>query len=221
MGGGYHRVVTEGAPGPPQRAAVILAGGRSARFGSPKAAAILEGQPLLAWVVAAASKAAHELVVVGPQDEDGLAVSPGVRLVHDRETFAGPLAGAITGLNAVTSDVVLLLPCDAPLVRPALLAALAGALPGVDAVVPIVAGRRQPLLAAYRRGPVLGAFRAAYAAGERSLVGALAQVAVHEVPEPLVRDADPALLSFAGANTPAEFETLAALARRHRLTPPM
>ncbi len=97
--------------------AIVLAGGRSARMGSDKAAATLAGEPLVARAVAACSSA--ELVVV-------VAPPPTASLVDDRRVvvtledppFGGPVAGIEAGvrvLRAAPDDsTVFVLACDLP-----------------------------------------------------------------------------------------------------------
>ncbi|HXU23683.1 MAG TPA: NTP transferase domain-containing protein, partial [Tepidiformaceae bacterium] len=48
---------------------VILAGGKSTRFGSDKAAALLLGRPMLQWSVSALGAVCDELVVVVAKDQ--------------------------------------------------------------------------------------------------------------------------------------------------------
>lgn len=100
----------------------VLAGGESRRFGSDKAAALLDGRPLIDHALAALELHCDALVVVGRE-------WPGVAGVPDRP---GPGLGPLGGLNAALhhgagmgADAVLTLGCDTPAVPHALLAMLA------------------------------------------------------------------------------------------------
>lgn len=200
--------------GTPARAAIILAGGRSSRFGSSKASALFLGRTMLDWVIAAASEVASEIIVVASPDSSMLEAAPSrvvVNLVRDPEPFPGPLAGAVTGLQTTEHEYAFMLSCDAPLVQPALLSQLAHEVDGHDAAIPHVADRPQPLVALYRVAPALTAFRTTLQRGERSLIRALDDLDANFVPEATLRHADRHLLSFHNINTPAE---LAALERR-------
>jgi molybdopterin-guanine dinucleotide biosynthesis protein A len=199
--------------------AIILAGGKSSRFGADKASSLLLGRPLLQWVLDAAAVAAAEVVIVGAvgQELPGVTCDVPARIVRDRYPNAGPLAGLATGLEAASTDVCLALSCDAPLLQPALLAALIHGLAGTAtaAVVPEVHGRLQPLVAAYRRSACLGLFRNSVEAGELALTPAVQALDPLVIREAEARSFDPELQSFHSANTPAELEEL----RARRLNP--
>lgn len=107
----------------PVHAAVILAGGRSRRMGFDKAGAQICGWPMLAWTVRAARQAVERVIVAGREQPPAgwpreLA---DVEFLDDRTPrFAGPAGGIITALQHV-NETVLVLACDLPLVKPALL----------------------------------------------------------------------------------------------------
>lgn len=138
-------------------AALVLAGGRSRRFGSDKLEAEVHGRPLLdAAIDAAVSASDTQVVVVGPVER---ALPPGVLVTREEPAYAGPFAAVAAGLALVDADVVLVLAGDlldpAPAI-PALLGALADD-PHADAATVVDAdNRRQPLLAAFRVMPLLG-----------------------------------------------------------------
>jgi len=191
---------------------VIVAGGRGSRFGGAKASAPFLGRAMVEWVVEAARAVAGEVIVcVAPGDRvAGLA---GVLEVEDEAAFEGPLAGLVGGMRAARGEWVLALACDMPLVAAPALEVLAGRRGhDVDAVVPVVGGFEQPLVALYRRSTALPEMERARAAGERSVRGALAELRVARVPEADFRSADPGLLSFQAANTPEELRRLEAVA---------
>ena len=145
-------------------AAVVLAGGRSRRFGRDKLAAEVDGRSLLDGVLGAAVRHAAVVVAVGPPRGTG---SAGVHLVREEPAYAGPLAAVAAGVREVVAldassalGVVLVLAgdlVDPEGALPVLLAALAAPTdgPAPDAAVLVdTAGHRQPLLAAYRLAPL-------------------------------------------------------------------
>ncbi len=186
--------------------AIILAGGRSTRFGSDKASALLCGRPLLGWVVQAAAEACEQVIVVRAKGQVLPLFEPRApfRVVEDGHDGLGPLAGIIAGLRASDSERCLVCSCDAPLLRPGLVEFLdtqftAGA---ADVVLPVANDHPQPLLAIYRREVALPVFEAALAAGDLKINRIIAALATLRVEESALLRFDPALDSFRNCNTP-------------------
>jgi molybdenum cofactor guanylyltransferase len=135
---------------------VVLAGGRSSRFGADKVALLLDS-------VLAAMPADARVVCVGPMRPT---VRAAVTWVRERPPMAGPLAAVAAGLAAGRAPVVILAGADMPrvgLAVPALLAALdpgpvdpepsgGGGYRAADAAVLVDSdGRAQVLASAWRR----------------------------------------------------------------------
>lgn len=102
-------------------AGVVIAGGRSVRFGGEKAAALLGGVPL---VIRAARRlqASCPAVAVNARpgtEAESLARQHGLTVIHDAPGDAhGPLAGVKAGLiwaQALGARAIAVSPCDAPL----------------------------------------------------------------------------------------------------------
>jgi len=94
---------------------VLLVGGASARFGSPKALALLDGVTLAARGWHVLGEACDEVIAVG-KTADGLPLP--FPVVDDGTTDRAPLHGVIAGLRAATHEVAVFLPVDCPLVTP-------------------------------------------------------------------------------------------------------
>jgi molybdopterin-guanine dinucleotide biosynthesis protein A len=129
--------------------AVVLAGGRSSRMGSPKALVEVEGIPL--WLRQAAvlqSLRPAELVIsAGSEWEPGKGPW---KVVVDRSPGRGPLGGIDAALATMTTDYLLVLAVDMPAMLPEYLRTLVG-LAGPKGVVPVDAGLYQGLAAVYPR----------------------------------------------------------------------
>ncbi len=192
--------------------AVILAGGRSTRFGSDKACALLLGRPLLQWVVDATAPWCQAVVIVAARGQvlPLLTVAEGVdvEVVQDFVDAAGPLAGLVAGLRAVRTPLAFAVSCDAPLVEPEVISLLAFLSPDYDAVVPLVEGRLQPLVAVYRRDPCLAAFERSLVSGERKLTAALGGLTVLSPGAGDLLEVDPALQSFRSVNDGAQLAAI-------------
>jgi molybdopterin-guanine dinucleotide biosynthesis protein A len=181
----------------------VLAGGQGRRLGGGKAAATLDGRPLIDYPLAAARGADLEAVVVAKRSS----VLPPleVPLILEPERPQHPLRGLVTALERFPDRRLVVLACDMPLVPPRLLAAL-GVQPG-SALVCEADGRVQPFLGVYTSG-VLPQLRTALAE-EAPLRDAL-----HAVQPRVLGDAwlqpfgDPVRCCFS-VNTPAELEQAA------------
>jgi molybdopterin-guanine dinucleotide biosynthesis protein A len=137
-------------------AGIVLAGGRSSRMGSPKAALDWHGQPLLERVVGVLRRAgADPVVVVRAPGQDLPPLGDRVEVVEDAHEGRGPLEGIAAGLRAVAgrAETAYVSSTDVPLLHPAFVQrVVAGLVEGVDVVVPEADGRMHPLAAAYRTG---------------------------------------------------------------------
>ncbi|WP_231183329.1 molybdenum cofactor guanylyltransferase [Haladaptatus sp. DYF46] len=194
-------------------AGVIVAGGRSTRFGKPdKAVAPLAGVPMIRRVADRVDEAVDELIVNCREDQraaiaDALSgYSLPSRFAVDTDPGTGPMAGIRTGLAACDHDVAVVLACDMPFVDPKIVSSLFDHATGHDAVVPrLDDGWFQTTHAVYRRDPMVEACDAALARGERRVVDPLfeldyAVVGADDLPE------RGSLSSFENVNTREEFE---------------
>ena len=160
---------------------VLLVGGASARFGSPKPLAHFRGETLAARGWRILGEAFPLRLAVGKGDLE----LPFDVVVEPPEPRA-PIAGVVAGLRAAATEVAVFLPVDCPLVTPELLREL-GAARGVT--------QTGPLPGAYAKAD-LPELERRLAAGDYSLRGL----------NPRVVEADPRLL--ANANTPVELSAL-------------
>ena len=119
---------------------VLLVGGGSTRFGSPKALARIGGETLAERAWRTLGEACDEVIAVG-KTSDALPLP--FLLVDDGAADRAPAYGVIAGLRAAKHDVAVFLPVDCPLVTPVLLGELGdavavpqtGPLPGAYAKV--------------------------------------------------------------------------------------
>lgn len=152
---------------------VLLVGGASTRFGSPKALARYGGETLVERAHRTLAEAFGRVLVVG-KAADGLALP--FPLVDDGSELRAPIVGVAAALRHGETDLCVVLPTDMPHVTPALLRSLADAAEGVDAAVP----QTGPLPGAYRRS-ALPVLERGISAGELALHRALAELRVRVV----------------------------------------
>ncbi|MGH2916356.1 MAG: NTP transferase domain-containing protein [Solirubrobacteraceae bacterium] len=204
----------------PTCAAIILAGGRSSRMGSPKAALDWHGSTLLRRVTGIAARTVDgPVVVVRAPGQELPELHHDVEIVDDAREGRGPLQGLAAGLAAIgdRAQFAYATSTDVPLLHPAFIARVLGAADdAVDVVLPDVRGHRQPLAAAYRTGlldlvdELLAADRLRPAfLFERCRVVSLDDAAM--LADSALARADPQLVSVDNLNEPADYER--ALAR--------
>ena len=150
---------------PERLTGVLLVGGASRRFGSPKALAIFDGETLAERAWRTLGAACDERIAVG-KVADGLELP--FPVLDDRSEVRAPIVGVVAGLAASGSDLCVFLPVDCPLVDARLLEGLAAACEEADAAVP----QTGPLPGAYRRS-ALPALQRRLAAERLSLRDAL------------------------------------------------
>ncbi|MEO6397421.1 MAG: molybdenum cofactor guanylyltransferase [Tepidiformaceae bacterium] len=195
---------------------LILAGGKSSRFGSDKASALLLGKPLLQWVISALEPVCEALLVVKAAGQMLPLVPATIPLltVEDEYEAMGPLAGLTTGFRAVTTELCFATACDSPLLAPALVRLLASRAREADVAVPDVGGFLQPLAALYRPATVAPVFEARIRRGELKITPAFSLLRTVVLGEAEIRAADPTLRSFLNANTPQRLAEIEALLRQ-------
>ena len=159
---------------------VLLVGGGSTRFGSPKALAVVDGETLAARAWRILGEACDERIAVGKGDEE----LPFPVLADDVEERAA-IHGLVAGLRAASSDLCVVLPVDTPNMTGDALRMLAAACRDA-AVTP-----SGPLPGAYRKSAL-----PALTSGELSIRRAIAglDVAVVELDQSLL----------VNVNTPAD-----------------
>jgi molybdenum cofactor guanylyltransferase len=190
--------------------AVILAGGRSARMGTPKALLDFGGVTLIERIVTELHTGFDRiLIVAAPESADPLAGKlariSAVRVLRDEQPFEGPLLALARALDTMETAVAFACGCDAPFIQVKLACDLVAKLDSYDAAIPIVNGRPQPLCAAYRT-TAAAALRAMLAQGQRRLTAFTDEPNVHRVSESELRAIDPELRSFVNVNTPADYQ---------------
>ncbi len=160
----------------------IMAGGRSRRMGTDKAAVRLGGKTLL-------DRAAEEwngwgramVVSVGTQDRVGLAPA-GTTAVCDIFPGCGPLGGLHGGLAVCATGLLLLRAVDTPFLLPCHAVPLLSAIGQADACVYALEGRQQPLFGLYRVSACLPAAQYLLTHDERRMYKLLETVVTVNVP---------------------------------------
>ena len=186
--------------------AIVLCGGRSSRMGRDKALLRFGTETSTARVTRLVREVTSDIVLVGAAAPGG---ATGPEAVDD--PGEGPLVAFGVGLDRVSAGHALLVACDMPLLRPALVRHLCAAVGTYDACVPRIDGMPMPLCAVYARH-VDGVVRSLVAAGERSMRALLDRVSVRWVEASELRAVDPDLQSFLDCDTPEDYRRALELA---------
>ena len=209
------------------RTGIVLAGGRSSRFGSDKLAAELDGRSLLALAIDAVAPLVDEVLVAAERlPEELLTAGVPVALVPDRAPFEGPLAGVANALGTAVdadpvADLAIVVGGDMPRLVPDVLRSMLDRLeedPRIDAVL---LGRpsstvdpeghaslRAVLPLAVRVRAAASAAAAALDAGERSLQALVDRLTHSELPPSAWLALDPAANTLLDVDTTADLERI-------------
>ena len=197
-------------------AGVVLAGGRSSRMGTPKAALEWHGSTLLARTVGIVARATSgPVVVVRAAGQDLPELPAGTVVADDTREGKGPVQGIAAGLAALTgrADVAFISSTDMPFLHPAFIRRVLRVLDDsavTDVALPVARGYRQPLAAAYRVSLAAAAerlvkedrLRPAFLFDECQ-VETLDDAALKR--DPVLAALDPDLDSLLNVNTPADY----------------
>jgi molybdenum cofactor guanylyltransferase len=201
-------------------AGVVLAGGRSSRMGTSKAALEWHGSTLLRRTLGVLARAVDgPLLVVRAPGQLLPDIPPQVELVADPEEGLGPLQGIAAGLAALTSRAQIAFVCstDLPFLHPVFIRrVLSVVTDSTDVVLPVARGFPQPLAAAYRvtLAPLVVDLVAAGELRPAFLFRRCATLRLDDaalLADPVLAAADPTLDSVVNVNSPADYRT----ARHH------
>ena len=148
---------------------ILLVGGASRRFGSNKALAVVDGEPLAVRAWRLLGEACDERLAVGKREFE----LP-FPVLDDGSDVRAPIVGLVSGLRAALYDVAVAVPVDMPFLTVSALHELAAACR--DAAIPPTG----PLPGAYAKR-ILPELERAVADGRLGLRDALAGLAVATV----------------------------------------
>lgn len=129
-------------------AGVVLAGGRSRRFGSDKAFACLRGRMLIDHALDSIAPSCGELIVATGRPEMFQGTSRAA-IVRDKVSDLGPLGGIVSAMHSTAKEWFLILACDIMASASAIDALVRAG--GEDACIALVDGRPQYLCGIYSK----------------------------------------------------------------------
>ena len=194
------------------RSTVIVAGGRSTRFGdADKAVADLAGTAMIRRVADRVAPVVDEVVVNCRRDQRA-AIREAfedfelpVSFALDPEPDLGPTAGIAAGLDAAEAEYGLVVACDMPFVDPSFASHLFDRAAGHDAAVPRPDEWFQTTQAVYRADTMAPACEAALDGEDRRIIVALSDLDYVVVDREEIEE-HASMETFENVNTRAELE---------------
>lgn len=183
---------------------LILAGGKSSRMGRDKATMEYKGLPLIRHVLAAIEPVCDPVLIIGGNIHYE---SLDIPVVPDIAPGGGAIMGIYTGLLESPNESALVVGCDMPFIKTALVKRLAEFAPRFDVVVPRIGGHLEPLLAIYSKRCIPEIDRM-IRRGEKRILDFFPGVKVKELTEDDLRPFDPDLSSFLNLNTPEDLKII-------------
>jgi molybdopterin-guanine dinucleotide biosynthesis protein A len=160
------------------RSGIVLAGGRSTRFGGvEKSLELVEGKRMICRAIDSICGAVDEVIISVRDERQRDILAPFVSsymFVFDEAEGFGPIAGLRSAFKEAKGDYAVVVACDMPYVSTAAIELLFHRAEGHDAAVPRHDnGLVEPLHAVYRRASMLDAIVASMNAGESRVSAAL------------------------------------------------
>jgi molybdopterin-guanine dinucleotide biosynthesis protein A len=188
---------------------IILAGGKSSRFGSNKALAKFNGTPLIERVTGVLGRIFKNLIIITntPLEYSYLKIP----LYQDLVKGLGPVGGIYTGLDALDDNWAFFCACDMPFINEDLVRYIAGVRDGFDAVVPRVDWKIEPLHALYSKN-CLPAMKELINNKEYQTIKAFKNLNVRYVEEKEIITCDPQMKTFLNVNKQDELEKIIKMA---------
>jgi molybdopterin-guanine dinucleotide biosynthesis protein A len=189
---------------------IVLAGGRSRRFGRDKLAEEVGGQPLLHHAIIRLLEVGERVVVVLGADGDEPPLPPGGRITIARDSAAdeGPLRGLAAGLDGTDASRAVVVGGDMPDLQPPVLREMlrASRETGAVAVALSDGGEARPLPCVVRTEPAADAVAILLGSGRRRLRDLLSAVTTVVVDERSWTALDPKRRTLVDIDEPADIE---------------
>jgi len=186
---------------------IILAGGKSLRFGHDKVLETVGNVSLLQRVISCVSSISSEFIIVAAEEQTAFRLGnySGLRIVTDIYPGKGPLGGVFTGLASSNSFYNLVVASDMPFLNQALLHYMMQLSASFDLVVPRVGKLVEPLHAVYTKS-CLPHIESMIKQNKLSIYQLFHLVRVRYVEAEEIERFDPKHLSLFNINTEADLE---------------
>lgn len=188
----------------PDMTGVVLAGGRSKRFGQNKAFLTLCGRPLIELILEQLKSLFQDLMI--SSNDAANFGGFGIPVVPDEFKNGGALAGIHACLKASKHEFVFFVACDMPFLNIRLIEKMKSMTDGYDVVIPESSRGLEPLYAIYSK-KCIAPIEKHLAGGNCKIVDFFPEVTVR-----IVRESDVDVTDFEEAffnvNTPGDYERM-------------
>ncbi|MBW2066275.1 MAG: molybdenum cofactor guanylyltransferase [Deltaproteobacteria bacterium] len=178
---------------------VILAGGKSNRYGENKALVKFEGIPLIQRVINVLDGIFPRLIII--TNTPGEYAHLGLPMYEDLIKELGPIGGIYTGLSVMEGDLGFFVACDMPFLNEALIRHLLLCGEDYDAVIPRVDWKIEALHSLYHRR-LIPIIKEHIDLGLYQVIRVFSKIRVKYVDEEEIRAFDPELKTFININRP-------------------
>lgn len=193
---------------------IILAGGKSKRFGGKidKALLPLGNKPTIQWIIEKLNSFFQETILVTNQPENFLQFP--VKLVSDIHPGYAALSGLHSGLHHSKNFYNFVIACDLPFVLPKLMRYLVKNKENYDIVIPWLKTGQEPFCAIYSKNCLRPITEQIKKGAKPKVIDFFKKVKLRKIKEEEIKKIDPNLVSFFNINTPRDYQKAQKLAKR-------
>jgi molybdopterin-guanine dinucleotide biosynthesis protein A len=186
---------------------IILAGGKSARFGHDKVLEKIGNTSLLEQVISHVDPICKDIIIVTAKGRTfaQLANHPKIKITNDILPGQGSLGGIYTGLVESDSIYNLVVAADMPFLNESLLRYMIKVADGYDFVLPRIKNMYEPLHAIYSKN-CIGPIKTILEQGKKVIIELFDYVKVRFVEAEEIDRFDPKHISFFNVNTKEDME---------------
>ncbi len=180
---------------------LILAGGKSTRFGKNKALVELDGIRLIERVIRVMGSVFQRLIILtnSPHEYSYL----NLPMVEDSIKGLGPIGGLYTGLESISDDAGFFVACDMPFLSESLIRHMVEIRDDFNVVLPKIDWKIEALHGLYTKS-CLPTIKELIDSHEYQVIRFFPKVHVKYLGENEIREFDPQLKSFFNINKPNE-----------------
>jgi molybdenum cofactor guanylyltransferase len=182
---------------------VILAGGKSSRYGRNKALVEIDGVPLIERIISVLKDLFQRVILITNTPKEFARFR--LPMEEDLIKGLGPLGGIYTALHSIPEEYGFFVACDMPFLNAQLITHMIDIREQYDVVAPKIDWKIEALHTLYRK-TCLGEIENMIRNHQYQVIRFFDRVSVRYMDESEVRELDPSLNSFFNINRPEDLE---------------